>query len=460
MAESEVSWAGRFGEGPDPEMLELTRSIATDIRLLGQDGAATAAHARALGRAGLMTETDVAAVEDLCRNLRPDELGDAGVAEDVHSLVERFLTERLGDAGRRIHAGRSRNDLVAADLRLWCRAKAEELVHLVCDLVDTIAGIAEEHHDAVMPGYTHLQRAQPVTLGFHLAAHGFALLRDAGRFTRAAEQADVSPLGAGALAGSTLELDPDALGRDLGFRRAFENAMDVVADRDFACDLVYAASLCAIHLSRVAEEIVLWASSEFGFVRLHDAWSTGSSMMPQKRNPDVAELVRGRAALGIGDIASLLGLLKGLPLAYNRDLQEDKTVVFAAVDRVGSSLRSLDRLLASLTFDRAAMACAAAGSAWATDLAERLVARGVPFRDAHAAVGRVVADLERRGARLGDDDGEALSAAHAELRAADVDVDDPAASVEARASHGGTAPARVLEQVASLRRTVAGLRRG
>jgi argininosuccinate lyase len=381
------------------------------------------------------------------------------VDEDVHSFVERVLTERLGDIGRRIHAGRSRNDLVATDLRLWCIDATRALRAGVGDLLQVVVRRSRDHADAVMPGYTHLQRAQPVSLGFHLAAHGFAFLRDGARFEAARAAADVSSLGAGAIAGTTLPIDPSVAAGELGFTGQFDNAMDAVSDRDFAIDLAYACALCMVHLSRLAEEIVLWTSSEFAFARLDDAWSTGSSMMPQKRNPDVAELVRGRAAPSIGELTSLLTLVKGLPLAYDRDLQEDKALVFGSVARTLGCLEGMANLVDTLAFDTAALeAAAVASTAWATDLAERLVERGVAFREAHEVVGGLVRALEVEGRALGDLSAEDLQSHHPALLATDIEVTDPNKSLEARSMAGGTSGARVQEQLAKLEAGIAELR--
>ncbi|HEX2056846.1 MAG TPA: argininosuccinate lyase [Actinomycetota bacterium] len=426
-------WGGRFAAPPHPGMLRLTRSVDVDMRLLPQDLTATKAHARALAAAGLLEADALPAIDAACDAIAAEwaegSLPLSPADEDVHSVVERTLTERLGDTGARIHAGRSRNDLVAEDLRLWCDDAAAALARRVGTLIEALTDRAEEHLDTVMPGYTHLQRAQPVSVGFWLAAHATALGRDLGRLAAGRRAAQTCVLGAGALAGTTLPLDPAIAARELGARELFSNAMDAVADRDFACDLVYACALCGVHLSRLAEDVVVFSSAEFGFLVLPDAWSTGSSIMPQKRNPDIAELVRGRAAGGIGDLVTLLTLLKGLPLAYDRDLQEDKERVFAAVDRLDGCLEAMTGLVGALGVDAAATERAAgAGATWATDAAERLVLEGVPFRHAHERVGRAVAE------------GDGAEPSH-----------DPRASVAARRSRGGTAPERVVEQIAALR---------
>lgn len=437
-------WGGRFSQGPDADMLRLTRSIEVDIRLLPQDARATKAHARSLASAGLLEESALAEVDRACDELveewRAGSLTPGPLDEDVHSLVERELTERLGDTGARIHAGRSRNDLVAQDLRLWCLETGEKLREQTSALTETLLGRAEDHLETVMPGYTHLQRAQPVSVGFYLCAHASAFARDVDRFRSSSRSAGVSVLGAGALAGTTLPLDPNLVASQLGLEEVFVNAMDAVSDRDFVCDLLYASALCGVHLSRLAEEIVIFSTSEFAFVRLPDEWSTGSSMMPQKRNPDMAELIRGRSAGGIADLNALLVLLKGLPLAYDRDLQEDKTLVFASVDRLAGCLEATTKLVASMRFETERLAEAAAGGAtWATDLAEDLVKKGTPFRDAHAQAGKLVAAIEG-----GDADADAHSAATA----------GPEVGMRARTSHGATAPERVKEQIAQVRLSV------
>lgn len=450
-------WGGRFGAGPDPKMFALTASIDVDIVLLGADVAATKAHARVLEAAGLLDSDEVtavdAALDDLLATWRRGELVPGDGDEDVHSLVERSLTESLGETGRKIHAGRSRNDLVATDLRLYCKDAAGELAGAVTELIEALAVQAEAHTETVMPGFTHMQPAQPVSAGFHLLAHGFALLRDLGRIESAGQAADVSPLGAGALAGTTLPLDARVAAEHLGFGAVFDNAMDAVSDRDFACDLLYATALLGVHLSRLAEEIVLWASPVFGFARLPDEWSTGSSMMPQKRNPDMAELIRGRSGPAIGDLMAMLTLLKGLPLAYDRDMQEDKELLFRSVGRALGCVRGMTAMVSGLVFNEDRLArVAEEGAMWATDLAEILVGRGVSFRDAHETVGHLVASLERSGASL---DERALLGAHGAFQAGDLDAARPSRGMRARLSHGGTAPERVQDQLAALRSRLA-----
>ncbi len=434
-------------------MFVLTRSTDVDIVLLGADAAATKAHARVLAKAVLLSADEVDAIDgvldELVRRWGIGELLLAPEDEDVHSLVERTLTEALGETGRKVHAGRSRNDLVAADVRLYSKDAAIALADAVKGLITALADRAEAHTETVMPGFTHVQPAQPISVGFHLAAHGFAFLRDLSRIERAGGAADVNVLGAGALAGTTLPLDATIATAELGFGATFDNAMDAVSDRDFVCDMLYATSLLGVHLSRLAEEIVLWASPAFGFARVPDEWSTGSSMMPQKRNPDMAELIRGRAAPAIGDLTSMLVLLKGLPLAYDRDLQEDKELLFRSVDRALGCVQGMTAMIGGLKFDEARLAAAAEkGAMWATDLAEILVTRGVPFREAHEIVGGVVAVLENSGTVLDDD---LLGRVHDAFVPGDAVLIDPDRGMRARISHGATAPARVAEQIEALR---------
>ncbi|MGH2750699.1 MAG: argininosuccinate lyase [Actinomycetota bacterium] len=446
-------WGGRFAGGPSDEMLRLTASIGVDLALLECDARATKAHARVLVAAGLLEPDALVRIDDaldaLVEEWRAGGLAPVPSDEDVHSLIERELTERLGEVGARIHAGRSRNDLVAQDLRLWCRDAAGELLDEVSRLVDVIAARAEEHAGTVMPGLTHLQPAQPVTVGFHLLAHGFALARDRVRLEAARAAADVGVLGAGALAGTTLPLDATIGARALGCDKVFDNAMDAVSDRDFACDLVYATAMLGVHLSRLAEEIVMWTSPLWGFARLPEAWSTGSSMMPQKRNPDMAELVRGRAAAPVGELSSLLILIKGLPLAYARDLQEDKSLVFRAVERARGCVRGTTAMVSGLSLDEDKLGDAAElGSSWATDVAELLVSRGVAFRSAHEVAGRLVAKVESSGGVVTE---KLLGDHHDLLRPDDLAKLAPGASVAARSSHGGPAAERLLEQLHDLR---------
>ena len=393
MSDAGPLWAGRLAGGLDPRVLAYSESLSVDRRLLPYDVRASKAHVRMLGRQGIIPAADATAIADALDGVALDE---GATDEDVHSLIERQLVARLGETGRRVHAGRSRNDQVATAFRLWAMDAARGLIGAVAALQAALLARAHVDGDLVLPGYTHLQRAQPLPLGHHLAAHAWALERDVTRLRAAEAAADCSPLGAGALGGSSLPLDPDGVARDLGFAARFANSVDAVADRDFAIDLSYACTLAAVHLSRIAEELVLWTSQEFGFAELDDAVAQGSSMMPQKKNPQIAEHVRGRAGVAIGRLTALLAVLKGLPLAYNSDLQEDKELVFAQVDGLAGSLDVLALAFAGIRFDGERMA-AAAGDGWcvATDVAEAMVREGTPFRAAHTAVAGRVAAGER-----------------------------------------------------------------
>jgi argininosuccinate lyase len=389
-------WGGRFSRAPAGETIAFTSSISFDRRLVHQDCAVLAAHARALARAGILTDDEAGRVSDELKHVA-EEIASGSFAvseadEDVHSAVERALIERLADVAPKVRAGLSRNDRVVAAFRLWLIDAIAGLTASLGGLIETLRSAASLHPDALLPGYTHLQRAQPVRLAEHLEAHVAAFSRDADRLAAASARADASPLGAGALAGTTLPLDREAAARDLGFASVIPNTLDAVAARDFAAEFLAAGAILGVHLSRLAEELVLWTSAEFSFAELDDAFATGSSLMPQKKNPDVAELVRGKTGRLIGNLTGLLATLKGLPLAYNRDLQEDKEPVFDTVDALAGMLVALDGLVGTLRFRTDRMAEAAAD--WtlrATAVAEFLVSRGVPFREAHDVVGRLVA---------------------------------------------------------------------
>lgn len=391
-------WHGRFAGAPADALAALNDSLGFDQRMFAEDIAASRAHVSMLAAVGLLTDGErddiAAALDEVEIEIAEGRMVWAPTDEDIHTAVERRATELCGAAAK-MHTGRSRNDQVATDLRLWTRRAIDELTGLLLGLARTLAARAREAQSAGMrlPGYTHLQQAQPVGLAHHLAAHAWALLRDVERLGDARRRTDVSPLGAGALAGSTLPLDPSATAAELGFAAVFENSLDAVSDRDFVADTLFALAMSGIHLSRLGEELVLWSSAEFGFVVLDDAFATGSSMMPQKKNPDVAELARGKAGRLIGHLAGLLATLKGLPLAYNKDLQEDKEPLFDSIDTVRLVVLALDGLMQTVEFDAHAMAAGADDPfAAATDLAEWLVAGGMPFRDAHG----VIAGLVRR----------------------------------------------------------------
>ena len=388
-------WGGRFQSPPAGSMIAFTSSISFDARLVHQDCAILAAHARALARAGVLAEEEASIAADALKQVAEDIASGAFALsesdEDIHSAVERALLVRIPETAARPRAGLSRNDRVAASLRLWLKDAIADLSAQLGGLIETLRSAAARYPDALMPGYTHLQRAQPVRLADHLGAHAAALGRDADRLAACAARTDASPLGAGALAGTTLPIDRVAVARDLGFASVIDNTLDAVSARDFAVEFLAAAAILGVHLSRLAEEVVLWTTSEFAFAELDDAFATGSSLMPHKKNPDVAELARGKAGRLIGDLTGLLSTLKGLPLAYNRDLQEDKEPVFDAADTLAGMLTALDGLMGTMRFRTERMAEAAED--WtlrATALAEYLVTKGVPFREAHETVGKLV----------------------------------------------------------------------
>jgi argininosuccinate lyase len=452
-------WGGRFGSGPSDALARLSVSVQFDWRLAPYDLLASAAHARVLHRAGLLTGAELdrmlAAIDDLDRACRDGRFRPEAGDEDVHTALERGLLERVGSLGGKLRAGRSRNDQVATDLRLYLRDQARTVVARLVELETALIGQAEQQAGTAAPGMTHLQHAQPVLLGHQLLAHVHALARDASRLRDWDKRAAVCPLGSGALAGSSLPLDPEAVAAELGFDSAADNSMDAVSDRDFAAEFCFAAALLGVHLSRLGEEIVLWSSHEFGWAQLDDAYATGSSIMPQKKNPDIAELARGKAGRLIGGLTGLLTTLKGLPLSYNRDLQEDKEPVFDAVDTLLTVLPALAGLVGTLRFHSERIAQgAAAGFALATDLAELLVRRGTPFRQAHEVVGHLVVWCQVADCELADVSDEDLARISPLLTPDVRDVLTVPGALAARASRGGTAPDRVAEQLSRLRATV------
>jgi argininosuccinate lyase len=464
-------WGGRFDDEPDARVADYTRSIEIDAELALDDLAGSIAHVRGLGRAGLLTADEVALLESGLASLQRD-VESGAVAwdpdlEDVHMNVETLLTERVGSVGGKLHTGRSRNDQVATDLRLWTRRRIDRLDAALVGLELALVGLAERDGDAVLPGATHVQPAQPILLAHHLLAYVEMLERDRGRLADARRRLNVSPLGAGALAGAGFPLDRESTATELGFDGVTANSLDAVSDRDFVVEVEAAAALAMVHLSRLAEEITWWSNPRFGFVHVADAFSTGSSMMPNKKNPDPAELVRGRTAAVIGAVTATLTLLKGLPLAYQRDLQEDKPALFAALATLESSLVVMAGLVETLAVDRARMLAAAQeGYTTATALADALVRRGVPFRAAHHIVGGLVGGAEAehkptlaslpdeafRSALDGSDDPVARSLAKekgigATLRgAASID-----GALESADVIGGTAPARVAAALEAAR---------
>ncbi len=453
-------WGARFAAAPADALTALSRSVQFDWRLAPYDLAASLAHARVLHRAGLLDDAELdrmlAALGELSADVASGAFAPGPADEDVHTALERGLVERLGPLGGKLRAGRSRNDQVATDFRLYLRDAARHLVRLVAALQVALLDQAEALVDAPAPGFTHLQHAQPLSFGHELAKHAHALARDVDRFRDWDRRAALSPLGAGALAGSSLPLDPQAVALELGFSGAVANSVDAVSDRDFAAEFLFVCALVSVHLSRLGEEVCLWTSREFGWARLDDAYSTGSSIMPQKKNPDVAELARGKAGRVIGHLTGLLATLKGLPFAYNRDLQEDKEPVFDAVDTLAVLLPAVTGMTATLEFDRERMAAAAPeGFALATDVAEWLVRAGVPFREAHEIAGACVLACEQRGIDLGGLSDEDLAAISPALSPQVREVLSVDGSLAARSAYGGTAPARVREQLADLRTVVA-----
>lgn len=459
-----MAWSGRFTGGPGEGLMEFSRSVRVDSRLWKVDVDGSRAHVGALEVAGILTSEEATTLLDalaqVADEFRSSQFEFSDADEDIHMAVERRLTEIAGDLGRKIHTGRSRNDQVALDLRLYLVREARDLASAVLHLSDTLIERATEAGSSVLPGYTHLQRAQPVLLAHHLLAHVWPLLRDVGRLRDATTRAEISPLGAGALAGTSIPIDPKVASGALGMSGQFENSMDAVADRDFVAEYLFAMSLIQVHLSRLAEEIVIWASDEFSFVSLSDEWSTGSSMMPQKKNPDVAELVRGRTGRVVGNLVNLLVVLKGLPLTYNRDLQEDKEPVFDSLDVVMASAKALTGLIASVQFNYAGMADAASmGFLGATDLAEELVMAGVPFREAHHLVGQLVLKLEDDGRDLETVTRDELSTLHPSLGELDGSRLRSSSVAAARIASGGTAPIAVEKQLNQVRQAVTEMRR-
>ncbi len=440
-------WHGRLSGGMADVVMDYSTSLHYDRALAADDLAGSRAHVRGLGRGGLLDQDEVArllgALDEVDAELAAGTFTFAPDDEDIHTAVERRVTELAGDVGAKLHTGRSRNDQIATDLRLYAKRELRSVVGELLDLQDVLVTRAREVGDAYLPGYTHLQRAQPVLLAHHLLAHGWALARDVDRLLATIVRLDVSPLGAGALAGSSLPLDPDGVAADLGFAGRFENSLDAVSDRDFVAEALFDLALVAVHLSRIGEELVLWTTEEFGFAVLDDAFATGSSMLPQKKNPDVAELARGKTGRLVGNLTGLLVTLKGLPLAYNRDLQEDKEPLFDSVGQTHLALAALSGVLATVRFDVDRMRQAADGpAAAAIDLAEWLVERGLPFRQAHAVVGGLVHDSIDHGVPL-----VTLVAAHPDLGAEAAALLAPGVAVTRRTTPGGAGPDAVREQL-------------
>lgn len=467
MATNEGSlWGGRFSSGPSPELLRLSKSTHFDWRLARYDIAGSRAHARALTAAGLLTDSDLAdMLSGLDRVASAIESG-ALVAlesdEDVHGALENALIAEVGtELGGRIRAGRSRNDQIATLVRLYLRDSARGVAVELTRLIDALVAQAEAHPNAIMPGRTHLQHAQPVLLAHTLLAHAWPLVRDIERLRDWFARSAISPYGGGALAGSSLGLDADAIAVDLGLAHTADNSIDGTSSRDVVAEFTYIGAQIGVDISRLSEDLILWATREFGYVRLHDSFSTGSSIMPQKKNPDIAELARGKAGRLIGNLTGLLTTLKGLPLAYNRDLQEDKEPVFDTVDSLLMVLPALAGMVETVTFDVDRMAeLASQGFALATDVAEWLVRQNVPFREAHEITGALVQFCETNGLEL-DEPSDADYAAMSPHLTGDVrSVLTIAGSVASRTGRGGTAPVRVADQLTALTVAVGAARKG
>ncbi len=452
-------WTGRFEQPTDALLRTFSESVSFDWRLYAHDIDGSLAHAAALRAAGLLTDAELGQIEGGLEDIRAEiargEFRFRPELEDVHMNVEAALTERIGPAGAKLHTARSRNDQVALDLRLYLRAETDVLTGELRAMQGALVGLAERFPAAVLPGYTHLQRAQPALFGHHLLAYVEMFDRDVGRLRDGRARLNVMPLGSGALAGSTINLDRELIAARLGFPAISQNSMDAVSDRDFACEFLAAAALVGMHLSRLSEDVILWASSEFGFIRLSDAFTTGSSLMPQKKNPDVAELTRGKTGRLYGNLFRLLTTLKGLPMTYNRDLQEDKEAVFDSMDTLKITLRVFAAMLREAGVNEAAMARAAADeNLLATDLADYLVLKGVPFRQAHEVIGKLVALCAKRQtafSKLAREDYRAASPAFGDDVYALLDV---RRSLAARQNPGSPAPENVAARLAHWRTTL------
>lgn len=459
---SNKMWGGRFASGPDAIMEEINASIGFDQRLFRQDIAGSKAHATMLAASGILTEADrdaiLSGLDEVQAEIENGTFKFSRALEDIHMNVESRLREKIGDAAGRLHTARSRNDQVATDFKLYVRDSIDHLVAQVHTLQLALVKRAEEEAETILPGFTHLQNAQPVTLGHHLLAYVEMLGRDAGRMTDARRRLNENPLGSAALAGTPYPIDRDMTANALGFDRPTANSLDAVADRDFILETLAAAAICAMHLSRFAEEMVIWSSAQFGFIRLSDKFTTGSSIMPQKRNPDAAELVRAKIGRILGALNSLLVVMKGLPLAYSKDMQEDKEVAFDALDALSLSLAAMTGMVSDMVPNRAKMhASASAGFSTATDIADWLVRElNIPFRDAHHITGQIVALAEQKNCGL-----EGLTIE--DFKFIDQRIDSRIhkvltveASVAARKSYGGTAPINVLAQAARWKSTLTG----
>jgi len=448
-------WHGRFAEGPDSEAVAFETSIFIDSRMVYDDIAGSKAHASMLGEAHIIPKQEAEAIvkelENINQDLKSGKLAIDETAEDIHSFIEGVLTDRLGDIGKKVHTGRSRNDQVALDERLYLRHAVPELQRRILTLIATLTEIASRNTEVLVSGYTHLQRAQPVSLAHHICAWAWMLSRDNDRLADALKRISLSPLGAGALAGSSLPLNREKVAETLGFEGVTSNSLDTVADRDYCIEITSAIALLMTHLSRFCEEVILWSTEEFKFIDLSEKWSTGSSIMPQKKNPDFAELIRGRTGLVYGNLVALLTMMKGLPLSYNRDMQDDKTSLFAAYDTSVSCIAVFTRMIgtAKWNVDRMAQSCTG-GYANATDVADYLVKKGMPFRTAHEVSARAVRMCIEKKCNLEDLTIEEFKSCSALFESDIFTLITPTACMTARKTTGGPSPERVNEQIVKL----------
>lgn len=454
-------WGGRFKKGTAKILEEFSQSISFDRRLWQEDIEGSRAHVKMLNKRGIINEEDLKHIlkglSEIEREIKEGKFQFREELEDIHMNIEKALIEKAGAVGAKIHTARSRNDQVATDLRLYLRKRVSELIELTVSLERTLLNLAEKNIDTIMPGYTHLQKAQPVLLAHHLLAYAWMFERDRQRLKEALRRINQSPLGAGALSGTSLPIDRLFTKKELGFEEAIPNSMDAVSDRDFVCDVLYSGAMLMMHLSRMSEEIILWATDEFRFIELPDRFSTGSSMMPQKKNPDAAELIRGKTGRVYGNLIALLTTMKGLPLTYNRDMQEDKEPLFDTIDTVGMSLRVITEMLPEIKFhkDRMKEACQG-GYITATDLAEYLVRKGVAFRIAHEITGKIVLYCIEKGKSLTDLSIEELRNFSDKIAEDVYEILTPEGSIKAKISYGSTATESVKDQIKILRKILKG----
>jgi argininosuccinate lyase len=445
-------WGGRFEGKLSPEAEAYSFSLQHDQRLWKQELHACAAHARMMGITGMLSTHEanriIDALLEIHDEIDAEEWHPSGAYEDIHTAIEARLYEKIGALAGKLHTGRSRNDLVATETRMWVRERTADLARALLRLCEQLMELAKQHLETPMPGLTHQQHAQPVTLAHHLMAHCWAFVRDLSRLAHAGDRMNLCPLGAGALSGTSFPIDRELLAAELGFAMPAPNSMDAVADRDFVAEYLFVCALLMVHLSRLAQELILWSAPEYGYVELSDEHTTGSSIMPQKKNPDIAELIRGRSALAIGNLTGMLALLKGLPLTYNRDLQDDKPLLFATLDTVIPSVILMRQMLEKARWDTERMRAALRGDfSTATELADYLVRKGVPFREAHAIVGGVVRECLQQGIALEDLTLEMLQRHHPRFEADALETIDPMHAIRARTIQGGTAPEAVQQQI-------------